>query len=274
MTIRGIVKRLHSQKNGRITRLFSPSSEGELLKPFVFLDHVDSGGPVGEGTDFPLHPHSGIVTLGYLFGGSAHVEDTTGVAHCIEPGGIEWMKAGKGVWHKTTPDVGSHVRGFQLWIALSPDQELDPPQSETFPAADVQRRGPVSVLLGCYEDALSPIPPFGPVDYFAVELRKGEQWRHQPPPGHDVAWLAVAEGELGMQPVLRNGEVAVFDRSDNAIAVTATRNTTFMFGSAPAHPHSLFVGKHSVHCSAEALHIAEAEIERQRPAVTHPGQPV
>lgn len=273
MTTRDVVRRLRGQKTGRITRLISPSTEGQFLKPFVFLDHVDSGGPVGEGVGFPVHPHSGIVALGYLFGGSATVVDTVGAAHRIEAGGVEWMKAGRGVWHKTTPDVGSHVRGFQLWIALSPDQELDPPQSKVIGAAAVPRRGPVSVILGSYKGAISPIVPFGPVDCFAVELREGQQWHHQPPSGHDVAWIAVAEGEIVMQMAVRSGEVAVFDRGDGPIAVTATSNTALMFGSAPTHSHSLCIGKHSVHCSARALHIAEAEIERQRPAVTHPDRP-
>ena len=46
----------------------SPGDLGQVAKPFVFLDHFDM-----ERASFPevgLHPHSGIVTVTYLFEGS------------------------------------------------------------------------------------------------------------------------------------------------------------------------------------------------------------
>ena len=44
-----------------ITRLVSPSDIGEMIKPFVFLDHAEVA-PRREPL-FGIHPHSGIATL-------------------------------------------------------------------------------------------------------------------------------------------------------------------------------------------------------------------
>jgi redox-sensitive bicupin YhaK (pirin superfamily) len=58
---RQIVLRTSGQRHGPITRLVSPSDVGELIKPFVFLDHAEvvyTGRPL-----FGIHPHSGIATL-------------------------------------------------------------------------------------------------------------------------------------------------------------------------------------------------------------------
>src|SRR5258706_8643438 len=58
---RQIALRSNGRRNGPITRLVSPSDIGELIKPFVFLDHfeiVPRPQPL-----FRIHPHSGIPTL-------------------------------------------------------------------------------------------------------------------------------------------------------------------------------------------------------------------
>src|ERR1700719_752795 len=92
-----IARRTRGQTHGPITRLMSPSDFGELLKPFVFLDLFDDHGTPFAG--FGLHPHSGIATLTYLAEGSACYEDTTGATGVLPAGGVEWMRAGGGVWH-------------------------------------------------------------------------------------------------------------------------------------------------------------------------------
>ena len=92
-----IARRTRGQKHGPITRLMSPSDFGHLLKPFVFLDLIDNQGKPFSG--FGLHPHSGIATLTWIAEGSVRYEDTNGATGLLPVGGIEWMRAGGGVWH-------------------------------------------------------------------------------------------------------------------------------------------------------------------------------
>src|SRR6202047_329229 len=92
-----IARRTRGEAHGPITRLMSPSDFGRLLKPFVFLDLIDDHGKPFSG--FGLHPHSGIATVTYIAEGSVRYEDTNGATGLLPAGGIEWMRAGGGVWH-------------------------------------------------------------------------------------------------------------------------------------------------------------------------------
>ena len=94
---RGITLRTRGRRHGPITRLVSPSDIGELIKPFVFLDQAEVA--PRQGPLFGIHPHSGIATLTVVLRGGMAYEDTTGKAGSVRTGGLEWMKAGNGVWH-------------------------------------------------------------------------------------------------------------------------------------------------------------------------------
>lgn len=261
---RAIVYRTRGSQHGPITRLMSPGDLGEFLKPFVFLDLFGfdtSGGRKG----FGMHPHSGIATLTWLIEGDTRYEDTTGEQGVLPAGGVEWMRAGNGVWHDGAPAPGTQrVQGFQLWVALPASEENAPAQSIYLAPSQVPREGPARVLLGRHGAAQSPIPAPAPINYLAVQLKDGEHWRYTPPAGHTVGWIAVDAGRLDAgdgEPVTA-GELAVFEESGAAIDFVAQGDTSFVLGSAAKHPHELVMGHYSVHTSKAALEQGEAEIRR------------
>jgi hypothetical protein len=98
--------------------------------------------------------------------------------------------------------------------------------------------------------------------YLQVNLESGEHWRYQPARGHEVAWVAVADGALRTPARVPSGAVAVFEPSEAAIDVIAEGRTRFVIGSGAPHPHPLVLGNYSVHTSAEALRRGEDEIRR------------
>src|SRR3979411_1857286 len=169
---RAIVPRPRGRTHGPVTRLMSPSDLGEILKPFVFLDLFDHDGALFNG---PLHPHSGIATLTYVAEGAVSYIDPDNVRGTLPAGGVEWMQAGRGMWHDGGLDKAGRTRGFQLWIALPPELELGPATSVYLAPEDVPEEGPARVLLGSYESASSPIASPAPINYLAVRLRAGER---------------------------------------------------------------------------------------------------
>src|ERR1700674_5839610 len=177
---RAIVRRTRGRAHGAITRLMSPSDFGELLKPFVFLDLFDHEGPPFNG---PLHPHSGIATLTYVAEGAVSYIDPNDCRGTLPAGGVEWMQAGRGMWHGGGLDKGGRTRGFQLWIALPPELELGPTISIYQAPADVPQDGPARALLGSYGSASSAIASPSPINYLVVRLTAGERWRYAPPTG-------------------------------------------------------------------------------------------
>jgi redox-sensitive bicupin YhaK (pirin superfamily) len=263
---RAIVYRTRGSQHGGIVRLMSPGDLGEFLKPFVFLDLFGfdtTGGHKG----FGLHPHSGIATLTYLIEGDTLYEDTTGEQGTLLGGGVEWMRAGNGVWHTGGPAPGvKRVRGFQLWVALPASEENAPAQSMYLAPSQVPQEGPARVLLGRYGAAQSAIAAPAPINYLAVQLKDGERWSYVPPAGHTVGWVAVNEGALETGDdrggPIGSGELAVFEESSAVIDFVARGDTSFVLGSAAKHPHELVMGHYSVHTSRATLDQGEAEIRR------------
>jgi len=73
-----------------------------MVGPFIFMDHA---GPVAETPsqlstlDVLPHPHIGLSTVSYLFGGQVTHRDSLGVEQIIRPGEVNWMTAGRGIAH-------------------------------------------------------------------------------------------------------------------------------------------------------------------------------
>jgi len=169
---RRIVLRTGGYKHGPIRRLVSPSDLGERIKPFVFLDHAEVV-PRPEPL-FGIHPHSGIATLTTVLRGGLAYEDTTGKKGSVPTGGLEWMKAGNGVWHDGGATPGDPLRLFQLWVALPPSEENAAPESQYIAPAAVQEDGPVRVILGSFGRARSAIRAPTGINYFHVRLESDQ----------------------------------------------------------------------------------------------------
>jgi len=204
---REINYRTHGTTRGPITRLVSPSDLGEVMKPFVFLDlAVFDGSTEPTPMEYLWHPHSGIATVTVALDGAVRIADTTGADLVLPAGGVEWMRAGNGVWHTGQAQPGL-MRAFQLWVALPPELENAPNASRYVMPEEIPSVGPARVILGSYQGVQSPIDA-PPMTYLQVDLKSGEHWRFQPPEGHLVGWVAVAEGALHTSSRITAGEVA------------------------------------------------------------------
>ncbi len=264
---RPIVYKTKGHGRGPIVRLMSPGDLGEALKPFVFLDLF--GGKSEFMGSMPLHPHSGIATITVITEGDVRFDDPVSGSGTIDYGGVEWMRAGGGVWHGKEMRAGASatLKGFQLWIALPPELENGPVDSQYIESRDIPNAGPARVVIGQYDGAQSPVRSPDGLNYLLVTLKAGESWTYVPPKGHEIAWLALSQGSVnGAEP----GEMAVFKPGLQPIALTAGADgpATFVLASAVPHPHDLVTGYYSVHTSPEALAIGEAGIERLRARLT------
>jgi redox-sensitive bicupin YhaK (pirin superfamily) len=259
--VRRIVHRTRGLAHGPITRLMSPSDLGELIKPFVFLDIFEI--PPSAEQLFGWHPHSGIATLTVVQEGAVSYEETTGQKGVLSAGGVEWMRAGRGVWHTGSTVGGVTTKGFQLWVALPAEFEHAPSQSRYLSAVEVPTVGHgARLILGSYAGASSVIPAPAAINYLDVQLTAGERWKYHPPIGHDVAWLAMSQGSVQASELVSAGELVIFEESSGEIEVHARSAARFVLGSAVKHPYELVTGRYSVHTSPAALRAGEQEIRR------------
>lgn len=262
---RKIVHRTHGLGHGPIVRLMSPGDLGQALKPFVFLDlfQFSMRGP-GAGTGMPLHPHSGIATVTVFTDGDMHFDDPHAGRGTLGYGGVEWARAGRGMWHGQELSGGSSstVQGFQLWLALPPELELAESDSQYLEAEHIPSVGPARLILGAHDGAVSPVRAPPGIHYLLVTLKPGERWTYRPPAGHGVLWLAVAQGALINEHRVSRGEMVGFERGNAPVTLEGGEATgaTFVLGSAVPHAHALHLGRYSVHTSPTALGAGERHI--------------
>ena len=250
---RQIAVRSAGRRHGPITRLVSPSDIGELIKPFVFLDYVDA--PGGGGPNFGFHPHSGIATLTFPLTFDIEHQTSTGQVDVVHRGGVEWVVAGAGIWHKARPAStdGDRLQAFQLWFALPPSHEAAPPSTLFIQPNQVPTDGPVTVLAGTYGAATSAVPVPFDANYLWVQLKDGQAWNYEPPAMHEVAWAFAQSGTLEVNGETLSGELAVFEDGAGRLAFRPRGDCAFLLGSAAKRTHDLVLGPYSVHSNPAAL---------------------
>lgn len=248
--------------HGPIVRLMSPSDFGQWLKPFVFLDLFEMD--LRRFGNMPLHPHSGIATITVITEGNLHFDDPDAGTGHIGYGGVEWMRAGAGVWHGKELSAGTsaQVQGFQLWIALPAELELAPVDSQYLEAEAMPHAGPARVILGEHQGVRSPVRAPSGINYLLVTLAAGQRWEYQPPADHEVLWLSVSRGTLYSPEPVEAGELVAFEPGNGTLTLQAgdQGDAVFVLGSAVPHPHDLKMGSYSVHTSVQALNAGEANI--------------
>lgn len=261
---RRIQLRTRGSRHGFIRRMVSPGDLGELIKPFIFLDHI--AGETRPGMGFGYHPHSGIATVSYLLDADATYEDTTGKSGVLRARGVEWMMSGGGVWHTggVIERSSPRVTGFQLWVAMPPSHEEAPAESQYVSPEGVPEIDGVRVVLGGYRGAISPVPAPNDMTYLDVNLRAEQRWLHEPPPSHDVAWVFVHQGTALVQGERTTDTIVVLEHGHGSIDVRALDGAArVLVGTARRHEHPLVLGTSSVHSSRAPLERSLARIREQ-----------
>ena len=146
-----------------------PQRRRSLIGAWCFIDHY---GPVSARMDVPPHPHTGLQTVSWLFGGEVEHRDSAGVHAVIRPAELNLMTAGAGICHSEVsvePDAVLH--GVQLWVAL-PDSDRQTGRDFAHYIPDrISLTGAVArVFLGELAGRRSPVHTFTPLLGAQVDL--------------------------------------------------------------------------------------------------------
>jgi len=82
----------------KLTRIIG-APDLNMLDPFLLFDAFESDQAEDYIGGFPSHPHRGFETVTYLLAGQMRHKDNAGHEGVIEPGGVQWMSAAKGLVH-------------------------------------------------------------------------------------------------------------------------------------------------------------------------------
>lgn len=120
-----------------------PSIKRQMVGPFIFFDQM---GPAefisNQGIDVRPHPHINLSTLTYLLEGEILHRDSLGTKSTIQPGAVNWMRAGRGIVHSERTSAqrkasGQQLCGLQTWMALPTDIEESEPAFIHHPAHEL-----------------------------------------------------------------------------------------------------------------------------------------
>jgi hypothetical protein len=143
MSIRPVTRVVESQPTlegagVRLRRAFGFGNTADF-DPFLLLDDFRGDHPSDYLAGFPWHPHRGIETITYVLAGSVEHGDSLGNRGRLGAGDIQWMTAGRGIFHQEMPqgDPAGRMHGFQLWANLPSSLKMTAPRYQDIEAAAI-----------------------------------------------------------------------------------------------------------------------------------------
>jgi redox-sensitive bicupin YhaK (pirin superfamily) len=232
-----IVPRVRDLGDGFSVRRALPHGKRQMVGPFIFFDQM---GPVqfvaGQGMDVRPHPHIGLATVTYLFGGRIMHRDSEGNALEITPGAMNLMTAGRGIAHseRTPADARRGTEGMygiQSWIALPQAHEEIAPSFQHFDASNlpsIEDRGvSARVIAGKAFGKASPVGMLSEWLYVDVALAAGAMAPLDP--DQEERAIYVADGEVDIAGETFEGPRLLVFRPGDRITVKAKKPSRLMF---------------------------------------------
>ncbi|MDY7578909.1 pirin family protein [Herbaspirillum sp. RTI4] len=187
----------------RMMRILTPNLQ-RRLDPFLMLDAFHSDTPDDYLAGFPNHPHRGFETVTYMLAGRMRHRDNAGNEGLLEPGGMQWMTAGRGIVHSELPEQEDGLMsGFQLWVNLAAADKMITPAYRDLPAAEIPEVTPlagvaVRVLAGSAFGVAGAVQKATTEPlYLDVRMAAGTAQVFDIPDSHN-AFLFVIQGELAI----------------------------------------------------------------------------
>ncbi|TMM47900.1 pirin family protein [Colwellia ponticola] len=186
----------------KLTRIIG-SPQLNMLDPFLLLDCFESDQAQDYIGGFPEHPHRGFETVTYLLNGKMRHKDNAGHEGIIEPGGVQWMTAGRGILHSEMPEQEHGLlKGFQLWVNLPRSAKMSEPRYQEYTpdaiAIEQQANGAIIKVIAGKTDQGT----IGPVDnnyvfptYMDISLPPNSHVSQAITQGHN-AFIYVLEGDV------------------------------------------------------------------------------
>ncbi|OUR95829.1 hypothetical protein A9Q84_15120 [Halobacteriovorax marinus] len=256
----------------KINEIIKTNNEGDIsayingelahkLAPFVLFDAVHAKTDSTWG--FSWHPHSGVATLTYIYGAELHHQDTTSEGGVIEKGGMQWMQAGNGIWHKEFYEsIAGRVDAHQLWVQLPPGVEDEPASYIDLAARDlpvIDER--IKVVTGSYRGVKAPINLPVEVTYLDITLKAGEEMEVEIPSDQTRTIVFPRVGELEIaQSKIGNQEFAILEESDATLKVLALADSQFIVAATAPSPHPLIKSRGQIHTNQDSLEKAKRNI--------------
>ncbi len=189
-----IIAPIQRANHGQHFRAYGLRGLASVIDPFINVDHAWMSAPT-----FPPHPHAGFSAVSYPFldseTGIAN-RDSIGSNNLIQPGGLHWATAGRGIVHEEIPaEVGKTLHSLQIFIDLPRERQdvtpfvlgLEPQDVPVVNLPGVKVRVPV----GRFGAVLSPLNPPTDVTILDISLEPGAELLIPIAAGHSAFFMPI-----------------------------------------------------------------------------------
>jgi redox-sensitive bicupin YhaK (pirin superfamily) len=229
---------------GMDVRRILPFRLRRKVGPFIFMDHagpVDLQPQLTPSMDVLPHPHIGLSTVSYLFGGQVTHQDSLGVKQVIRPGEVNWMTAGSGIAHSERfEDPAALTDGslemIQTWVALPEKEEESTPSFHNYKPELL----PVFTDTGVWMRLIAGeafglkngVKNHSPLFYLHVRLDQGT--RFGLPEGYSERAIYLAKGSIEVSGrTYTAGQMLVFSKGVDPVILAKENTTLMLLGGEP-----------------------------------------
>jgi redox-sensitive bicupin YhaK (pirin superfamily) len=214
-----------------------------MVGPFIFMDHA---GPIADippnpsSLDVLPHPHIGLSTVSYLFGGQVTHRDSLGVEQIIRPGEVNWMTAGSGIAHSERFEDPSALTGglemIQTWVALPEKDEEAAPAFNNYKPEELpiytDKGVWMRLIAGDAYGLRNNVKVKSPLFYLHVNLDQGS--RFGLPQEHSERGIYIVKGSVEISgSVYHAGQMVVFTPGADPLMAAKENTTLMMLGGEP-----------------------------------------
>jgi redox-sensitive bicupin YhaK (pirin superfamily) len=214
-----------------------------MVGPFIFMDHA---GPVANipanpsTLDVLPHPHIGLSTVSYLFGGQVTHRDSLGVEQIIRPGEVNWMTAGRGISHSERFEDPSSLHGglemIQTWVALPEKEEEALPSFDNYKPEELpvytDKGIWMRLIAGNAYGLRNEVKTKSPLFYLHVALDQGS--RFALPTEHAERGIYLVNGSIEISGnTYRAGQMLVFSPGAEPLIIAKEHTTLMLLGGEP-----------------------------------------
>ena len=240
------------------------------LNPFTFFD-AGTMQRNDEGLFIGMHPHSGIGILTYFEGGNLQHDDSGNNENIIKSGGVQWIRAGGGVWHQENylrPD--RHLKNWpltihQLWMQLPPELEESEVEYQNFQPEQIPIVDNVKIIVGHYKGLTSPVKTPYEMTYLDVELKSGQTFDFATPDNQTRGFIFPREGNLILhgQEITLN-RISILEENTGICQIEAVTDAKFVFLTSAPQNYDVIAQRGSIHTNTMALQRSLRRIEELR----------
>ena len=258
---------------GLNVRRILPFRSRRMVGPFIFMDHagpVDKQMEMNSSMDVLPHPHIGLSTVSYLFGGQVTHRDSLGVQQIIKPGEVNWMTAGSGIAHSERFEepgalAGGELEMIQTWVALPENNEEDAPSFTNYKPEELPIFTDTGIwmrlIAGNAYGLRNDVKIHSPLFYLHVVLDAGAKLGL--PGEHVERGIYIAKGSIEVNGIIYlTGQMLVFSQGADPVIHAKQKATLMLLGG--EHVGDRYIWWNFVSSRKERIEQAKADWKEGR----------